>query len=41
MAGFAINTNIMSIDAQRNLRATQVPQAQAMQRLSSGYRINS
>ncbi|MBF0486627.1 MAG: flagellin FliC [Nitrospirae bacterium] len=41
MAGFAINTNIMSIDAQRNLRSTQVPQAQAMQRLSSGYRINS
>lgn len=41
MAGFTINTNILSIDAQRNLRSTQVPQAQAMQRLSSGYRINS
>ncbi|MCG6553364.1 MAG: hypothetical protein L7F77_13650 [Candidatus Magnetominusculus sp. LBB02] len=41
MAGFTINTNIMSIDAQRNLRNTQVPQAQAMQRLSSGYRINT
>lgn len=41
MAGFTINTNIMSIDAQRNLRATQVPQAKSMQRLSSGLRINS
>ncbi|MBF0319236.1 MAG: flagellin FliC [Nitrospirae bacterium] len=41
MAGFTINTNVMSINAQRNLRRTQVPQAEVMQRLSSGFRINS
>ncbi|KWT84071.1 flagellin [Candidatus Magnetominusculus xianensis] len=38
---FVINTNIMSINAQRNLMMTQQPLSQAMQRLSSGFRINS
>ncbi|MBF0336362.1 MAG: flagellin [Nitrospirae bacterium] len=41
MAGFTINTNIMSINAQRNLRKTQSPLSETMQRLSSGLRINS
>lgn len=36
-----INTNLFSLNAQRNLRNTQAPLAQAMQRLSSGLRINS
>jgi flagellin len=36
-----INTNIASIDAQRNLAMTQNSLATAMQRLSSGLRINS
>ncbi len=39
--GFVINTNIMSLNAQRNLRKTQSPLETAMQRLSSGLRINS
>ncbi len=39
--GFVINTNVMSINAQRNLRKTQGPLETAMQRLSSGLRINS
>ncbi len=39
--GFVINTNVMSINAQRNLRKTQAPLETAMQRLSSGLRINS
>ncbi len=39
--GFVINTNVMSINAQRNLRKTQAPLESAMQRLSSGLRINS
>ncbi|MEO5355822.1 MAG: flagellin FliC [Nitrospirae bacterium YQR-1] len=38
---FVINTNIMSLNAQRNLRRTQGPLQDAMARLSSGYRINS
>ncbi|MEO5358192.1 MAG: flagellin FliC [Nitrospirae bacterium YQR-1] len=38
---FVINTNIMSINAQRNLNRTQGPLQDAMQRLSSGLRINS
>ncbi|QWR78320.1 flagellin N-terminal helical domain-containing protein [Candidatus Magnetomonas plexicatena] len=38
---FVINTNIMSINAQNNLRKTQSPLATAMQRLSSGLRVNS
>jgi len=36
-----INTNIMSLNAQRNLNMTQSALATAMQRLSSGMRINS
>jgi len=36
-----VNTNIMSLNAQRNLNKSQMSQTQAMQRLSSGLRINS
>ena len=36
-----INTNISSLTAQRNLNKSQVEQATALQRLSSGLRINS
>ncbi len=36
-----INTNMLSVNAQRNLRKTEAPLQQAMQRLSSGLRINS
>ncbi|HEX8988889.1 MAG TPA: flagellin [Rhodocyclaceae bacterium] len=36
-----INTNMASLNAQRNLSATQGGLAQALQRLSSGLRINS
>ncbi len=36
-----INTNVMSLNAQRNLGASQSDLAQSMQRLSSGLRINS
>jgi len=36
-----INTNIASLNAQRNLNASQSAQATALQRLSSGLRINS
>lgn len=36
-----INTNVMSLNAQRNLNATQNALATAVQRLSSGLRINS
>ncbi len=36
-----INTNIMSLNAQRNLNMTQTALATAMQRLSSGMRVNS
>jgi len=41
VSGLVINTNVMSLNAQRNLRRTQTPLAQAMQRLSTGLRINS
>ncbi len=37
----SINTNIMSLNAQRNLNRTQLDLASAVQRLSSGLRINS
>jgi flagellin len=37
----SINTNIMSLDAQRNLNKSQSALQQSMQRLSSGLRINS
>ncbi|HVT35652.1 MAG TPA: flagellin [Nevskiaceae bacterium] len=36
-----INTNVMSLNAQRNLNSSQMSLATAMQRLSSGLRINS
>lgn len=36
-----INTNIMSLNAQRQLNKSQLVQDQAMERLSSGLRINS
>src|SRR5258706_3300220 len=36
-----INTNTMSLNAQRNLSTSQGDLAQALQRLSSGLRINS
>ncbi|WP_299205316.1 flagellin [uncultured Amphritea sp.] len=36
-----INSNIMSLNAQRNLTSSQNEQNQAMQRLTSGLRINS
>ena len=36
-----INTNIMSLNAQRNLSTTQEALSKSMQRLSSGLRINS
>lgn len=37
----SINTNIMSLNAQRNLYATSQSQATTIQRLSSGLRVNS
>jgi len=37
----SINTNIASIDAQRNVASSQMSLATSMQRLSSGLRINS
>jgi flagellin len=39
--GFRINTNINSIDTQRNLMMTSTNMATTMRRLSSGLRINS
>ncbi|MBV8501827.1 MAG: flagellin FliC [Paucibacter sp.] len=36
-----INTNLLSLDAQRNTSTSQSALAQAMQRLSSGLRVNS
>ncbi|QWR76854.1 flagellin N-terminal helical domain-containing protein [Candidatus Magnetomonas plexicatena] len=41
MAGLTINTNMMSINGQRNLRKTMLPLSETMKRLSSGLRINS
>jgi flagellin len=37
----SVNTNIMSLSAQRNLSRTQTGLATAMERLSSGLRVNS
>ena len=37
----SVNTNLMSLTAQRNLSGTQTGLATAMERLSSGLRINS
>ena len=36
-----INTNVSSLNAQRNLNASQSSLAISMQRLSSGLRVNS
>lgn len=36
-----INTNVISVNAQKNLNKTQGMLLTAMQRLSSGLRINS
>ena len=36
-----INTNIQSLNAQRNLAGSQSSLASSMQRLSSGMRVNS
>ncbi len=36
-----INTNLVSLNAQRNLSTSQTSLAQSMQRLSSGLRVNS
>jgi flagellin len=41
MTGQVINTNILSLNAQRNLSTSQSSLATALQRLSSGLRINS
>ncbi|HEY2189560.1 MAG TPA: flagellin FliC, partial [Caldimonas sp.] len=37
----SINTNLLSLNAQRNLSTSQMSLATSMQRLSSGLRINS
>jgi len=39
--GLSINTNVASLNAQRNLGSSQSALAKSMQRLSSGLRINS
>lgn len=39
--GLSISTNVMSLNAQRNLGTSQSSLAKSMQRLSSGLRINS
>ena len=36
-----INTNVVSLNAQRNLSMSQSSLATSMQRLSSGLRVNS
>ncbi|MHB7984897.1 flagellin N-terminal helical domain-containing protein, partial [Lacticaseibacillus paracasei] len=36
-----INTNIVSLNAQRNLNTSQTSLSTSMQRLSSGLRVNS
>lgn len=38
--GLRITTNVSSLNAQRNLRGTQLELARSLARLSSGYRIN-
>jgi flagellin len=38
--GMRITTNVPSLNAQRNLRSTQLDLAKSLARLSSGYRIN-
>jgi flagellin len=39
--GMSVNTNIVSLNAQRNLNGSQSSLATSMQRLSSGLRVNS
>jgi flagellin len=39
--GNSVNTNVVSLNAQRNLSTSQSSLAQSMQRLSSGLRVNS
>lgn len=39
--GLSINTNVMSLNAQRNLGHSQSALSKSMQRLSSGLRVNS
>src|SRR5689334_14993368 len=39
--GLSVNTNIAAMNAYRNLSATNDSMSQSLQRLSSGYRINS
>jgi len=39
--GMSVNTNIISLNAQRNLNTSQSALSTAMQRLSSGMRVNS
>ncbi|CAM3445009.1 flagellin [Parendozoicomonas haliclonae] len=41
MSSFSVNTNIFSLNAQRNLSTSGMGLQNAMQRLSSGFRINS
>lgn len=41
MSGMVINTNVSSITAQRHLASSRAEMEQAMERLSSGKRINS
>ena len=38
--GFRINTNVMALNAQRNLNASALTMSKAFERLSSGLRIN-
>ncbi len=38
--GLRVSTNVASLNAQRNLRGTQLDLARSLARLSSGYRIN-
>src|SRR3954468_7078243 len=38
--GLRINTNVASINAQRNVRGSNQDMRRAMEKLSSGYRIN-
>jgi len=38
--GLRISTNVAALNAQRNLRGTQLDMARSLARLSSGYRIN-
>ena len=41
MASITINTNLASLTAQRNLASATTGMNTAMERLSTGYRINS